>query len=77
MQPKYAILHHRDQEEITTSQEFAQLLETFLAPLLLMLDQLLDKRLVRTLVQCCVAIIRFRNTKQGLLLSEFGSYLGG
>jgi hypothetical protein len=28
-------------------------------------------------VQCCVAIIRFRNQKQGLLLSELGSYLGG
>jgi hypothetical protein len=45
--------------------------------LLLVLDRVLDKRLVRTLVQCCVAIIGFRNQKQGLLLSEFGSYLGG
>src|ERR1700694_778828 len=77
MQPKYGILRQRDQEEISTSQEFAQLLETFLAPLLLVLDQMLDKRLVRTLVSCCVAIIRFRNTKQGLVLSELGSYLGG
>jgi hypothetical protein len=77
MQPKYVILHAPDQEEISTSQEFAQLLETFLAPLLLVLDRVLDKRLVRTLVQCCVAIIRFRNQKQGLLLSELGSYLGG
>ena len=34
MQPKYAILHQPDQEEISTSQEFAHLLETFLAPLL-------------------------------------------
>ena len=42
-----------------------------------MLDTLLDKRLVRTLVQCCVAIIRFRNTKQGLLLSELGSSMDG
>ena len=77
MQPKYGILHAPDQEEISTSQEFAHLLESFLAPLLLVLDQVLDKRLVRTLVQCCVAIIRFRNNKQGLLLSELGSYLGG
>jgi hypothetical protein len=44
MQPKYAILHAPDQEEISTSQEFAQLLETFLAPLLLVLDRVLDKR---------------------------------
>ncbi len=77
MQPKYAILFQPDQEEIRTSQDFAQLLESFLMPLLLVLDQVLDKRLVRTVVQCCVAILRFRNSKQGLLLSELGSYLGG
>lgn len=70
MQPKYVILHAPDQEEISTSQEVAQLLETFLAPLLLVLDRVLDKRLVRTLVQCCVAIIRFRNQKQGLAVSR-------
>src|SRR6267154_826980 len=77
MQPKYAILSQRDQEEVQMSQEFAQMLETFLLPLLLVLDRLMDKRLVRTLVQCCVAIIRFRNNKQGLLLSELGSYMDG
>jgi len=52
-------------------------LRTFLAPLLYALDQVLDKRLVTTLVQSCVAIIRFRNFKQGLWLSELGSYLVG
>ena len=45
MQPTYAILFQPDQEEIRTSQEFAQLLESFLEPLLLVLDQVLDKRL--------------------------------
>lgn len=77
MQAKYAIFFQPDQEEIRTSQHFAQLLEEFLTPLLLVLDQVLDKRLVRTLVQCCVAIIRFRNSKQALLLSELGSYMTG
>jgi hypothetical protein len=77
MQPKYAILFQPEQEEISTSQHFAQVLESFLAPLLLVLDQVLDKRLVRTLVQCCVAILRFRKSKQALLLSELGSYMGG
>jgi hypothetical protein len=48
MQPKYGILFQPDQEEIRTSQDFAQLLESFLMPLLLVLDQVLDKRLVRT-----------------------------
>lgn len=77
MQSKYVIVSQADQEEVSTSQEFAQLLETFLTPLLVVLDQVLDKRLVRTLVQCCVAIIRFRNSKYGLILSELGSYLRG
>ena len=37
MQPKYAILFQPEQEDISTSQHFAQLLESFLAPLLLIL----------------------------------------
>lgn len=77
MEPTYAILQQRDQEELDLSQELVQMLEAFLSPFLLVLDTLLDKRLVRTLVQCCVAIIRFRNSKQGLLLSELGSYMDG
>ncbi len=77
MQCKYDILQEKEQDPQKASQEIAQDLEFFLFPLLSELDTLLDKRLVRTLVQCCVAIIRFRNTKQGLLLSEFGSYMDG
>jgi len=77
MQSKYDILQAREQEAQQRSQEIAQLLEQYLAPLLVALDRLLDKRLVRTFVQCCVAIIRFRNTKQGLLLSELGAYMDG
>jgi Transposase DDE domain len=77
MPSKYDILQENEQDPQKTGQEIAQMLETYLSPLLLVLDQLLDKRLVRTLVQVCVAIIRFRNNKQGLLLSELGSYLTG
>ena len=77
MQSKYDILQEKEQDAQKTAQEIAQLLETYLSPLLLVLDTLIDKRLVRTLLQCCVAIIRFRNNKQGLLLSELGSYLDG
>ena len=76
-QSKYAILQEKEQDPQKASQEIAQDLEVFLFPFLSVLATLLDKRLVRTLVQCCVAIIRFRNTKQGLLLSELGSYLDG
>jgi len=77
MQSKYDILREKEQDPQQVSQELAQMLETFLSPLLLVLDTFLDKRLVRTVVQCCVAILRFRNTKQGLLLSELGSYMDG
>ena len=77
MQSKYDILSETEQESATVSQEIAHMLETFLSPLIVALDQLLDKRLVRTLVQCCVAIVRFRQGKQGLWLSELGAYLEG
>ena len=56
------------------SQHLIELLETFLMPFLLVLDSVLDKRLVRTLLQCLVAIIRLRNNPQALWLSELGSY---
>jgi hypothetical protein len=59
------------------SQYLIGLLESFFAPFLLALDEVLDKRLVRTLLQCLVAIIRFRNNAQALWLSELGSYLQG
>ena len=59
------------------SQHLVERLEKFLMPFLLILDKVLDKRLVRTFVQCLVAIIRMRNNPQALWLSELGSYLQG
>ena len=59
------------------SQHLIVLLESFFQPFLLALDDVLDKRLVRTLLQCLVAIIRFRSNPQALWLSELGSYLQG
>lgn len=50
-------------------------LERFLAPLVVWLDPLLDKRLVRTLVRSIVALVERRNRAHGLLLSELGAYL--
>jgi hypothetical protein len=50
-------------------------LERFLAPLLLELDEHLDKRLVRTFAGTIAAILRFRHPRCGLLLSELGAYL--
>lgn len=47
----------------------------FLSPLLYQLDEVLDKRLVRTFVRAVVAIITFRHSSNGLLLSELGGYI--
>ncbi|RIK25403.1 MAG: hypothetical protein DCC55_40625 [Chloroflexi bacterium] len=47
----------------------------FLGPLLITLDEMLDKRLVRTFVRTVMAIITFRHGSQGLLLSELGGYI--
>ena len=77
MQNQYDTSSPKRQEGQELSQEVAQKLEEFLFPLVIALDKILDKRLVRTLVCCCVAILRFRNNMQGLLLSELGSYFNG
>lgn len=77
MPSKYDTLLEKEQESEPVSQQLGQELEVFLTPLLIVLDRLLDKRLVRTFLQCCIAILRFRNSKQALLLSELGSYLDG
>jgi hypothetical protein len=47
----------------------------FLKPLLSKLNQSLDRRLVRTLLQTVLVIIAHRHRNQGLLLSELGGYL--
>src|SRR5438105_3735044 len=57
------------------SRHLAEQLADFVAPLLLELDALIDKRLVRTLLATLSVIIQFRNRANGLLLSELGAYL--
>ena len=54
---------------------FSHRLADFLAPLLVKLDDLLDKRLVATFSGLCQSIIRLRSRSTGLLLSELGGYL--
>ena len=58
------------------SQHLIELLESFLLPFLLLLDTVLDKRLVRTLLQCLVAIIRLRNNPQALWRERIGVVSG-
>ena len=50
-------------------------LQFFLQPLLVWLDERMDKRLVRTFVQTIAVIISFRHSQHGLLLSELGGYI--
>ena len=56
------------------AQGLAEELALFLFPLLVTLDQLLDKRLVRTFLQTIQVILAYRDRVGGLLLSELGGY---
>jgi len=57
------------------AQGLGEALARFLFPLLVELDTLLDKRLVRTFLATIQVIITFRDRANGLLLSELGGYL--
>src|SRR5437016_7977348 len=57
------------------AQGLAEQLALFLFPVLVTLDQLLDKRLVRTFLQTIQVILAYRDRVGGLLLSELGGYL--
>src|SRR5947209_803622 len=79
MSEKYLIVGEPEQVPPYDPQAIAEglglTLLGFLGPLLLELDQWLDKRLIRTFVQAIEAILTFRDRVNGLLLSELGSYL--
>lgn len=79
MSEKYLIVAQSEQAPPYEPQAMAQALGLsllgFLGPLLLELDQSLDKRLIRTFVQAIEALLTFRDRINGLLLSELGSYL--
>ena len=57
------------------SQELSGRLESFVHSLLLRLDDQIDKRLVRTFLLTLGAVVTFRHTMYGLLLSELGAYI--
>ena len=79
MQKQYLIGPDRPQVPLYHAQEMAQGLTEdlahFLWPLLVTLDAVLDKRLVRTFVQTIAVILTFRDRVNGLVLSELGGYL--
>jgi hypothetical protein len=70
---------YTDDGSLSSSVELASSLRSqlrvFVAPLVRELDFWLDRRLVRTLVRAVEVILAFRNSTQGLLLSELGGYL--
>ena len=67
------MLRHREGRR--QGREVANLLQSFIGPLEQWLDQQIDRRLVRTFFPALVAIVRLRNSRSGLLLSELGSYV--
>src|SRR5437660_5267915 len=78
MQTQYLIPPEVPQVPAYEAQQMAQglagELAIFLFPVLVTLDRLLDKRLVRTFLQTIQVIITYRDRVGGLLLSELGGY---
>src|SRR5713226_113632 len=74
MSEKYVIVSQPEQvppyDPKAMAEGLGMMLLGFLGPLLLDLDQWLDKRLIRTLVQAIEAILTFRDRVNGLVLSE-------
>lgn len=77
MPTKFEILQGNAQDPQRVAQFVGQELEGWLNPFLQALNQVLDKRLVDTCLLMLVAMIRFRNMKHGLKLSELGAYMRG
>ena len=65
----------RDEQSRTLAHQTQQRLVAFVQPLLLLLKQQLDVRLVRTFLATLLAIVQWRNRPHGLLLSKLGGYL--
>jgi hypothetical protein len=64
-----------EEEMEAIGQQVGIQLASYLFPLLVVLDSLLDKRLVRTFLKGIQIIITFRDRMHGLLLSEMGGSL--
>ena len=63
------------QQKPRQAQEVGEQLSAFVKPLIVQLDKQIDKRLARTFQLTLQAIITFRHTRYGLLLSELGGYI--
>ena len=67
------MMHQEDGPE--QAQKVVNLLERFLGPFEQWLDAQIDRRLVRTFYLTIQAIVRFRHSRSGLLLSELGAHV--
>jgi len=65
------------QESQAKSREISEFIGCFLTPLLKVLDQQLDMRLVQTLYRLVLVILLHRHRQQSLILSELGGELLG
>jgi hypothetical protein len=59
------------------SERYAANLLRYVEPLVRELDETVDKRPLRTLVQAVEAMVAFRDRNNGLLLSQLGSFMDG
>jgi hypothetical protein len=75
MSSQYRIFCYEKASSPMLAQELAQKLQSFVQPLLVILDAYLDKRLVRTFLELLSTIVEVRHREQGLVLSELGATL--
>src|SRR5690242_15256259 len=66
-----------DWEEGEVAETVGQALLIYLAPLLVRLEEVLDKRVVRTFAQTILAIVRNRERSRCLVQTELGALLLG
>ena len=66
-----------DWEEGEMAEALGQALLIYVAPLLVRLEEVLDKRVVRTFAQTILAIVRNRERSRGLVQRELGALLEG
>jgi hypothetical protein len=72
---KYDAISEGKQASRSISERIGRELEAFVEPMVMELDQRIDKRLVRTSLVTLQVIVQLRNRSQGLQLSELGGYI--
>ena len=74
-----ALLQNKDAQPIKQNAASFLLVQSdrYLSPLLKSLDNKMDRRLTNTFFNLFVAIMAFRHSSMGLLISELGGYVCG